>query len=890
MTPPPQYRRSSRPLKLEPLEDRTVLSTSTVQTALGAIAYDPHTVATSSILVAFTNTTHDYTNYSALAGTSVATKLTLLPGYYVVQVSQAVGVDRAIAAYANSGFVRDVSPDFLLGIQATPNDTQYAQQWSLNSANNYGINASTAWNATKGTTKPIISVMDTGIDYNHVDLYKNIWLNQKEIPTTRKAKLLDIDSDGLITFRDLNDSRNQGTGKITDQNGDGRITADDILAPMKKTNGVDNGLGGWADGVDTDGNKYKDDFVGWNFVTNTNRPDDDNNHGTHVAGIVGAVGNNGVGISGVAWVSQMMAIKFMNSSGQGSIGSYIAGLDYAVANGAKISNNSWAGGSFTSLLYDAIANAKLKGHIYVAAAGNASTNIDLTPSYPASYDVSNVVVVASTSRTGTLSSFSNYGASTVDIAAPGEGILSTLPDNKYGVMGGTSMAAPHVAGELALIWAKNPTWTYTQVINKLLATGQKVSALNGKVTTGAIADAAAALGQVASASNTTTPKVVFATATGTDTNTLNKITVTFSEAVNPSTVTASAVKLLGPSGATISLSSVKAVSNSAYKKFELYFATQNTPGTYSLQLLNTIKNPQGVRLSTYYTTFSIAKTATYANKVAQAVPDNATLTSTIKVNQNAKVDSIALKVNINHTYAGDLALYLVAPSGKKIKLAYRLGGAGNNYTNTVFADSARNSITTAAAPFTGVFKPTEAFSNFKGLSTLGNWKLVVQDLKRGDVGTLLNWSMTITTTNGQTLSTSSTKSQTATIQGFDEEQPPATAATLTTTVSGPGLIGMQLISALTEVTGTVASGTATAAPTRATSYNPGWLVRDLATVPTEERSTPQAVPVVAAESEYADSDAVFAEPVATVGPTPRTYAAAWTHPIKDALEDVLAGS
>src|SRR5262249_15420115 len=158
---------------------------------------------------------------------------------------------------------------------------------------------------------------------------------------------------------------------------------------------------------------------------------------------------------------------------------------------------------------------------------------DVNPSYPASYDVNNVVVVASSSKTGALSSFSNYGIGTVQVAAPGEGIVSTLPGNQYGTMSGTSMAAPEVTGTLALIWSKNPTWTYTQVINRMLATVHKDSALSGKVATAGIVDAAAAVGASTGGIVNVSPRVLTSAASGTDVNTLNRILVAFDEPVNP---------------------------------------------------------------------------------------------------------------------------------------------------------------------------------------------------------------------------------------------------------------------------------------------------------------------------------------------------------------------
>ncbi len=876
MAPPRSRRRLNpsqpltyRSLTLEPLEDRTVPSTSTVQTLLGTISYDPSQANRSTILVGFTDTVSDHTGWSALAGTTVATQLDLLPGYYIVQLSPDVSVEQALSAYAASGVVAEVAPDFLLTAEATPNDPQYRNQWALDNATGGDISAPAAWNVTRGSTRTVVSVMDTGIDYNHVDLYKNIWINQGEIPTTRKVNLRDIDGDGKITFYDLNDTRNQGVGKITDLNHDGRITADDLLAPMVKNKaGQDTGTGGWANGISEDGDRYVDDLVGWNFVNDTNRPMDDNNHGTHVAGIIGASGNNGTGVSGIAWVTQMMAVKFMNASGSGSIGSFIAGLDYAVKKGANISNNSWAGGNYTSYLYDAIVNARSKGHIFVAAAGNAGVNIDQNPTYPASYNVNNVVVVASTNRSDSLSSFSNYGARTVDVAAPGEGILSTLPKNQYGVMSGTSMATPQVTGTLALIWAQNPTWKYDQVINRLLATVDKRSGLTGKVASGGRINAAAAVGSVTTTQTQTptpnqAPRVQAASATGSANNTLNKITITFSEAVNPTTMTTSAIRLTGPIGNAITLSSIRAVAGSNNSKWELSFQTQIAPGTYTLRISNTVKDLQGAALATYSTTFSITKATTTSNTQSQPLRDHSFTASAIAVNQNVQVQDITVQVNIQHSNDRDLVLYLQAPSGKRVILANGVGGSGDGFIGTNFSDAASQSITQASAPFTGTFRPEQALSAFQNDSAQGNWLLLIQDLTSGNTGTLLNWSLTINATNAQPLS-----AQGGAIQSISEGTVPDLStnfgampasplsdlpepATLTTTVSGPGLIGMQLVSPVTQP-GPIL---------RSSGSSQRWLGRDLQDVGVVHRiePSPDHAPVAEEESlnDRVVSDLVF---------------------------------
>src|SRR5262245_13654271 len=176
-----------------------------------------------------------------------------------------------------------------------PNDPIYPSQYS------YGARitqADQAWDLTTGSTKVVVADIDTGLDYTHPDLYLNVWINQAEIPAAVRANLQDLDGDGLITFRDLNDPVNQGPGKVTDLNGTGYIDGGDLIRPVA--------AGGWADGEDGGHNHYTDDLIGWDFLHNDNDPFDDFGHGTYTAGLIGAVGNNGVGMAGLSWQVQIM--------------------------------------------------------------------------------------------------------------------------------------------------------------------------------------------------------------------------------------------------------------------------------------------------------------------------------------------------------------------------------------------------------------------------------------------------------------------------------------------------------------------------------------------------------------------------------------------------------
>jgi serine protease len=229
------------------------------------------------------------------------------------------------------------------------------------------IGAPAAWDRTTGNPNFVVAVIDTGVDHGHPDLAANMWRNPGEIA------------------------------------GDGR---------------------------DNDGNGFVDDVFGADFANNDGNPFDDNGHGTHVAGTIGAVGNNGAGVAGVNWSVKIMALKFLRADGSGYTSSAVRALDYAVAKGAKVSNNSWGGGGYDATLAAAIGRARTAGHIFVAAAGNNGQNLNVTASYPASYIQSydNIVTVAATDGDDTLANFSNYGATAVTLAAPGVNIRSTTPN------------------------------------------------------------------------------------------------------------------------------------------------------------------------------------------------------------------------------------------------------------------------------------------------------------------------------------------------------------------------------------------------------------------------------------------------------------------------------
>lgn len=351
----------------------------------------------------------------------------------VIRVRDANRRVRLIEAYRARKDVRFVEPNYQLKKTTVPNDTRFGELWGLRNTGQSGgtpgadINITNVW-ATFGTgsTNIIVAVIDTGIDYNHPDLVANMWINPGEIA----GNGIDDDGNGII---------------------------DDVYG-ARWTNG---------DGSITSGN-----------------PMDGDGHGTHVAGTIGAIGNNGVGVAGVNWAVRLMALKFLNDSGSGWTADAIAAIEYAIDKGAHLSNNSWGGGGYSQALKDAIDAAGAAGQLFFAAAGNSNRDNDSTPSYPASYDSANIVAVASSDRNDQKSSFSSYGRASVDIAAPGGVILSTVPGDSYGNKSGTSMASPHAAGAAALLWSIFPGTPAATIKEWMLDGARRLPAWEGCTVSG----------------------------------------------------------------------------------------------------------------------------------------------------------------------------------------------------------------------------------------------------------------------------------------------------------------------------------------------------------------------------------------------------------------------
>lgn len=321
----------------------------------------------------------------------------------------------------------DCTCNYLLEPTLVPNDPMLSSLWGLyRTDGGVNINSAQAWEHTTGSKDTIVAVVDTGVDYNHPDLKDNIWTNPREIP---------------------------------------------------------------GDGIDNDNNGFIDDVHGINASTQLGAPKGDPfdtaGHGTHVAGTIGAMGNNQVGVVGVNWKIQIMAVKFLEAGG-GTIADAITAVNYVAdmkRAGVNIvaANNSWGGGGYSVSLENAIKACRDAGVLFVAAAGNAAINIDQTNFYPASYKIENVIPVAAVANSGNLASFSCYGPDSVLIAAPGVDVWSTYPGNQYARMSGTSMATPHVTGALGLIASLSPNLGMAAYRSMLLDSARTLTTLDGKV-------------------------------------------------------------------------------------------------------------------------------------------------------------------------------------------------------------------------------------------------------------------------------------------------------------------------------------------------------------------------------------------------------------------------
>lgn len=351
-----------------------------------------------------------------------------VPGLSVVKLPSGITVQDALVTLNAAEDVLYVHPNYRVYADTLPNDSRFGELWGLHNTGQSGgrldadIDASEAWDVSTGSESVVVAVIDTGVDYNHEDLAGNMWNNPAEM----------------------------------------------------------NGL----PGVDDDQNGFIDDIYGYDFCNSDSNPMDDHYHGTHCAGTIAAVGNNGKGVTGVCWNVKIMALKFLDSGGDGWTSDAVECVEYARLMGAKVMSNSWGGGPYAQALKDAIDAAGQAGSAFVAAAGNDGVNNDTYPQYPSSYTSDNLISVLATDRSDNRSSFSNYGLVSVDLGAPGSAILSCQPGNRYQFLNGTSMATPHVSGACAMLWSVNPLLAVSEIKDLLLDSADPLPALTGKCVSG----------------------------------------------------------------------------------------------------------------------------------------------------------------------------------------------------------------------------------------------------------------------------------------------------------------------------------------------------------------------------------------------------------------------
>ena len=370
-----------------------------------------------------------------------------VPGLDVIEDEDGKDADTVIAEYTALPEVEYAERIFEIKLDedtdsfkpVVPNDPRFSEQWALANEGQHGgkpgadISAQQAWATTTGSDKVVVAVLDSGVDYTHQDLAKNIW--------TRPENITEYEDENF----------------------------------------------GWIH-----------DVHGYNALNNDGDPMDENGHGTHCAGIIGAEGGNNEGITGVNWTIQIMPLKFMDASGSGTTKDAVEAINYVIDRkkagvNVRVISASWGSTQKSRALEDVIKKAYDAGILFVAASGNSSADTDKHPHYPSSYNIGNVISVAALDRNDLLASFSNFGPKSVHIAAPGKEILSTWLNNEFRESSGTSMATPVVAGVAALVLSRNPKLSVDELRKRLLDSVDKLPTLKGKVATGGRINAAKAV-------------------------------------------------------------------------------------------------------------------------------------------------------------------------------------------------------------------------------------------------------------------------------------------------------------------------------------------------------------------------------------------------------------
>jgi len=569
----------------------------------------------------------------------------------------------AIALLKSHQAIEYVEPDYQVSIARTPDDPRFDELWGLNNDGQTGgtadadIDAVEAWDISTGSRDVVVGVIDTGIDYSHSDLASNMWVNSSEIP---------------------------------------------------------------GDGIDNDGNGFIDDVHGINAITDSGDPMDDEGHGTHVSGTIGASGGNGIGVVGVNHEVSLVGCKFLDAAGNGSTSDAIKCIDYMVSlknSGVnlRVLNNSWGGGGYSQALADAIASSEAADLLFVAAAGNDTIDNDVNPHYPSNYENASVLSVASTDQTDGISWFSHYGLTSVDMGAPGSAILSTTPGESYASYSGTSMATPHVAGAAALVLSINPELSTQELKDLLMNSGDANAALQGVTVAGtrlnvnqALIDADPTPGFKISA-DPLTQQIEAGQATN-YTFTIGSIAEWDEEVTLELSTTLGGAylsSLTARPGDEVMLN-VETDTNTQWGEYELT-VTATAGDIVKEQSVKLMVQPVGLN------------DFTYSSNTSVDIPDNSPVgaVSVINVPDDLTVFGTTADVDISHTYSGDLVVKLVSAQGTQVTLQSNVGGSNDDIVRSFTSES------------------------FNGEVATGDWTLQVEDPAAADTGTINGWSLTL---------------------------------------------------------------------------------------------------------------------------------------------------
>ncbi len=556
-----------------------------------------------------------------------------------------------------------VEPDYKVSITNVPNDPRFDELWGLHNVGQSGgtvdadIDAPEAWTISIGSRDVVVGVIDTGVDYSHNDLASNMWVNTAEIA---------------------------------------------------------------GDGIDNDGNGYIDDIYGINAITDSGDPMDDQGHGTHVSGTIGASGNDAIGVVGVNHEVSIVGCKFLAADGTGSTSGAIKCIDYMISlknSGVnlRVLNNSWGGGGFSQALADAIDASEAADILFVAAAGNDALDNDLNPHYPSSYEHDSILSVASTDRNDAMSSFSQWGLTSVDLGAPGTAILSTVPGNAYSSYSGTSMATPHVAGAAALALSVNPDLTALELKELLMSSGDANAALQGKTVAGtrlnvnqALIDADPTPGFKLSVSPlsqeiTAGESASYTFSVGSIANWDGDVAFALTGNLDSASLSQNTAR----PGEEVQLV-VPTTEETQWGEYE-FTVTATSDDRVKESTVKLMVKPMGLNDFTYSSDENIA------------IPDNAPegVSSVITIADELTVFNTVADVNISHTWSGDLIVKLISAQGTTITLQNKEGGSSDDIIKSFTSDA------------------------FNGEVATGDWALHVQDTAGADTGNINGWSLTL---------------------------------------------------------------------------------------------------------------------------------------------------